>query len=260
MHKTPRKNKRVSRFFIEQPLSPKQEITLPPTLVNYIVNVLRLQKDDSIVLFNGLQNEHSQQRAGEFSATLTEVSKRSVIATIDQFIEKDLESPLSIHLFQGMSRSERMDFTIQKAVELGIDQITPVFTQRSNIGKLNSKQLEKKQYHWQSVANSACEQSGRTQQVKINNACKVEQLSQYSAELSLLLSPESQSSLSDIKSIKPAQVNIFIGPEGGLTEQEINWATENGYQTIRLGNRILRTETAGLTTISILQYLWGDLG
>jgi 16S rRNA (uracil1498-N3)-methyltransferase len=255
MQKQTRKNKRISRFFIEQTLIPGQTIDLTAPLVNYIVNVLRLNRDDRIILFNG----RCETSRGEYSATLTDVSKRSVTAAIEAFIEKDIESPLKIHLFQGLSRGERMDFTIQKAVELGIETISPVFTQRSNVGKLNDKQLEKKQLHWQSIANSACEQSGRTQQVIITPALQVQELNCHHADLNLLLHPEANKSLHDMNDLKPGRVNLFIGPEGGLTDDEIDWASQNDYQKIKLGKRILRTETAGLAIISVLQYLWGDL-
>jgi len=243
---------RKSRFFINSNLSINHSIELPSELINYIVNVLRLKAGTDIILFNG--------NGGEYTATLTEVKKRCVIVQINQFIKKDIESPLKIHLFQGISRSERMDYSIQKAVELGVHTITPVFTQRSNAKPSDSKRLDKKQQHWQKVALSACEQSGRTSIITVNQAIQVGQLNNYSADLQLLLSPDADYCLSDLKESKPQSINIFIGPEGGLNDLEIASAISQQYQKIQLGPRILRTETAGMTTISILQYLWGDLG
>ena len=242
---------RRSRFFIDTPLSPNQTINLPPVLINYIVNVLRLKSGNEIILFN--------DQGGEFTATLNEVKKRSVKIIVNHFIDKDIESPLKIHLLQGISRSERMDFSIQKAVELGVHQITPVFTQRSNARLSKTKHLAKKQQHWQGVALSACEQSGRTSIVAVNNAIQVEKIADYCADLQLLLAPDADSGLSELKHLKPETVNVFIGPEGGLNDAEIQLALENNYQKVSLGPRILRTETAGLSTLSILQYLWGDL-
>ena len=263
MHKNTRKNKRISRFFIDEPLTPCETISLPKHLVNYIVNVLRLNTGDAIVLFNGIpyasNKDARSYNLGEFSATLAEVSKRNVSASIHDFVAKDIESPLKVHLFQGISRSERMDLTIQKAVELGVDSITPVFTQRSNSGKWSSKQLEKKTQHCQTIAHSACEQSGRTKLVNINPALQVQQINEHSTELNLLLAPEADVSLTDLKHLQPENINIFIGPEGGLTHDEIDWACAHHYQKIKLGPRILRTETAGLSTLSVLQFLWGDL-
>ena len=248
---------RLSRFFINGSLSPGQSLNLPPHLVNYIVNVLRLKTGADIVLFNG---QATDKPVGEFTATLTEVSKRSCIAFIKNFIPKNIESRIKTQLFQGVSRSERMDYTIQKSVELGVSSITPVFSQCSNLRKLNDKQLKKKMLHWQGVATSACEQSGRTVLVNVNTPIQVKQIGQFNADIKLLLSPTAQSSITDIKSIQASSINIFIGPEGGLSREEINSAVAQDYQEIRLGKRILRTETAGLAMLSILQFLWGDLG
>lgn len=263
MQKNTWKKKRVSRFFITEPLTPCETISLPKHLVNYIVNVLRLKAGDAIVLFNGIPyGSHSDAKTnslGEFSATLTEVGKRKVSAAIHDFIAKDIESPVKIHLFQGISRSERMDLTIQKAVELGADTITPVLTQRSNSGKWHSEQLDKKTQHWQTIAHNACEQSGRTKLVNINPAVQVEQMNDYAADLKLLLAPDGDTSLKDLKQLKPGRINIFIGPEGGLTDEEIELASNHQYQKIKLGPRVLRTETAGLAILSVLQFLWGDL-
>ncbi len=253
---------RLSRFFIDCELQPGQSLQLPPPLVNYIANVLRLKQGDSIHLFNGCPYNGIY---GEFSAQLLEAGKRKVLVQLGQFLARDIESPLNTHLFQGISRSERMDYTIQKAVELGCTQITPVFTERSNSRKLKAKQLEKKQQHWQSVADSACEQSGRTRRVLIQPAIKPYEIEKFSADLQLLLVPDADQSLAelhrqgeqnvgDIKS-----VNIFIGPEGGLSPGEIEYACSQGYLGVRLGPRILRTETAGLTALSVVQLLWGDL-
>jgi len=172
----------------------------------------------------------------------------------------DIESPLKVHLFQGISRSERMDFTIQKAVELGVSEITPVFTHRSILKKIDQKRLLKKQQHWQNIALSACEQSCRTALVKVNPPIQVKQIADYSAEIQLLLSPHAEHSLSQLNHLKPQTINILIGPEGGLNESEVDLAMDNNYQAITLGPRILRTETAGISTLSVLQYMWGDLG
>ena len=253
---------RVSRFFIDMPLSQGEHIDLQPNLINYIVNVLRLKTGDEIILFNGqliTDTSTQKQQIGEFTAVLREVTKRKATVFIEAFIARNTESPLKIHLFQGISRSERMDFTIQKAVELGVTQITPLLTQRSNSGKLNDKRLEKKMQHWQGIAISACEQSGRTTLVRVNKPVQVEQIESLNAEINLLLSPDSNSSLSELRKEAPASINIVIGPEGGLNDDEIDWASHHGYQKLSLGERILRTETAGLAVLSILQFLWGDL-
>ncbi len=253
---------RLSRFFIDCELQPGQLLTLPPPLVNYIANVLRLRQGDSVHLFNGQPYNGS---FGEFFAQIQEVEKRKVSVQLGQFIARDIESPLNTHLFQGISRSERMDFAIQKSVELGCIQITPVFTERSNSRKLKAKQLEKKQQHWQSVADSACEQSGRTRRVLIHPSVKPHEIANFTADLQLLLVPDATQSLADLhnqlkqKGQDIKSVNIFIGPEGGLSPEEVDYACSRGYQGVRLGPRILRTETAALTALSAVQLLWGDL-
>lgn len=253
---------RVSRFFIDAPLYQGQQLTLPPHLINYIVNVLRLKTGDKITLFNGqpVNKATDQAQTGEFTASLTEATKRHASVHVESFMAKNTEPHLQIHLFQGISRSERMDFTIQKAVELGISSITPVFTQRSNSGKLNTKRLDKKIKHWQGVAISACEQSGRTGIVKIHTPIQVNQIEQFNADINLLLSPDARANISQLPNLAPDNINIFIGPEGGLNNEEVEYACRKGYQELRLGARILRTETASLAILSIMQYLWGDLG
>lgn len=246
---------RISRFYIDTPLACGQDLTPPAQLLNYILNVLRLKNGNKLVLFNALE-----EPSGEYKATLTEVSKRSCTIHIDSFSPKDIESPLKVHLFQGISRSEKMDLTIQKAVELGINEITPVFTGRSNAGKFNAKRLEKKMQHWQGVATSAVEQCGRTRLVKIHLPLQVAQMAQENVDIKLLLSPEAETSVTQLAEMSPSSVSIFIGPEGGLSEIEINQARALGYQQVSLGPRVLRTETAGLAVLSVLQFLWGDLG
>ncbi len=247
---------RLSRFFINETLSLGMSLELPPHLVNYVVNVLRLKVGADLVLFNG---QDYKQKIGEFSAIITAMSKRYCTISITAFTEKNIESSITTHLFQGISRSERMDYTIQKAVELGITHITPVFTERSNLKKLNDKQLHKKIQHWQGVATSACEQSGRSQLIIVNTPIYFKQISELSTELNLLLSPTAHASVADLKSMSANQINILIGPEGGLSETEILYAKKLGYLDISLGKRILRTETAGLVILTILQFLWGDL-
>ena len=246
---------RLSRFFIDETLSIGKSLELPAHLVNYIVNVLRLKVGADLVLFNG---QYYEQYLGEFNATITAISKRHCTIAITAFTAKNIESPIKTHLFQGISRSERMDYTIQKAVELGITHITPVFTQRSNLKKLNDKQLQKKMLHWQGVATSACEQSGRSQLMVVNEPVSLKQINKFSTELNLLLSPTAKTSVADLKSMSASHINIFIGPEGGLSEAEILYAKEQGYLDVSLGKRILRTETAGLVMLTILQFLWGD--
>ncbi len=208
------------------------------------------------MLFNG---QPFQGQSGEFSAHITSLNKREVIIEIDTFLHKNSEPPIPITLLQGISRGDRMDYTIQKSVELGVSSIIPVLTERSNI-KLDAKQLEKKHHHWQRIANSAAEQSGRTIPVNIKHPVFFSQINSYNAELNLLLAPRALQTFNNFKDTQLETLNLLVGPEGGLSDQEINDAQSlSNYQKIALGPRTLRTETAGVTALSIAQYLWGDL-
>lgn len=242
----------LSRIFIDQELSLKQHVTLDHQASNYVIQVLRLGLNDLLLVFDG----HSY---GEFRATIVAVNKRSAIIAIEEFIACNKESPLSINLLQGVSRGEKMDFTIQKTVELGVNTITPVFTQYCNV-RLAGERLISKFEHWQAVAVSAAQQSGRCLVPKIlpaqdfidcfdglqkNNLC-------------LVLDPKADIKIAQIPE-QPDGVTILVGPEGGLSDQEIALAKQNNFIPISLGPRILRTETAALTAISILQSKWGDL-
>ncbi|MDP2247377.1 MAG: 16S rRNA (uracil(1498)-N(3))-methyltransferase, partial [Nitrosomonadales bacterium] len=173
-------------------------------------------------------------------------------------IANTCESPLDITLIQAISSGDRMDFTIQKAVELGVTAIQPISSQRSVV-KLTGDRAEKRREHWQNVVISACEQSGRAIVPIVAAATSLPQwLSEsHSAELRIILSPNATQSLHDLK--KPTgKIQILIGAEGGLTENEINLATTHHFMPVRLGNRILRTETAALTAIAAMQTHWGD--
>lgn len=242
----------LSRIFIDQKLSLKQHVTLDFQTSNYVVQVLRLELNDSLLVFDG-------RSPGEFRASLTTINKRNAVITIEEFITCNKESPLIINLFQGVSRGEKMDFTIQKTVELGVSTIAPVFTQYCNV-KLAGDRLVSKIQHWQAVAVSAAQQSGRCLVPKILPAQDF--ISCFNVlpknNLCLVLDPKADIKITQI-SQKPDYITILVGPEGGLSEQEIALAKQNNFIPISLGPRILRTETAALTAISILQAKWGDL-
>lgn len=247
---------RLSRFFIDQSITPGDEVSLPANLVNYISRVLRLAVGDNVILFKG---DTYQDQAGEFLCRITHVDKRHVSVLVEYFMPRTVESPLRINLLQGISRGERMDYTIQKAVELGVSMIYPVFTERANV-KLNAERMEKKLGHWQAIANSACEQCGRTVQVGVAKPLTLAQVSSIEADLNLVLSPIAAVAARELKpAARPQSVNLLIGPEGGLSEDETEHVIRRlCYQALKLGPRILRTETAGVAALSLMQYLWGD--
>jgi len=242
---------RIPRIYTPSPLNSSETIELDENAFNHAVRVLRLKQGDNLILFNG--------KGGEFEAELTEVQKKRASAHIHQFSDKETESPLTIILGQCISRGEKMDYTIQKAVELGVSEIVPLLSQRCGV-KLNQERMEKRLRHWHSVIISACEQCGRNRIPTLHPVISLnEWQQQLNATLKLVLAPTATDSLATLN--KPKQdVALLIGPEGGLSDAEIKQAIAAGFSGIRLGPRILRTETAGLTALSVIQQLWGDLG
>ena len=239
------------RFFTDSPLALNADIQLSESAAAHATRALRLNVGDKAIIFNG--------DGFDYACTLTSVKKNTVTATITGAKAISNESPLDITLLQGISSGDRMDFTIQKAVELGVKRIQPINSQRSVV-KLTQDRAEKRIEHWQNVAISACEQSGRAFVPKVLPPLSLENwLSQnpYNNTLRILLNPVGAKRLNKIP--KPAStIELLIGAEGGLSQGEIDLASSQNFQSIVLGPRILRTETAALTAISVMQSLWGD--
>ncbi len=242
---------RVPRIYHSGDLVPDQTVLLEDDAANHVGRVLRLAVDAQIILFNG--------QGGQYPAVLVESGKKKVVAKITEFDDKNIESPLSIHLGQGISRGDKMEMTIQKAVELGVNQITPLFTERCGV-KLSGERLAKKVNQWQKIVISACEQCGRNTIPTIHPPIPLEQwLAQPSDELKLNLHPRASYSINSLP--QPTNgIRLVIGPEGGLSDIEIEQASHSGFDEVLIGPRVLRTETAGLTVISALQTRFGDLG
>lgn len=240
----------LPRVFIASELKLKKEIILDIDLSNYLLNSIRLKISDHFLIFNGTSPE------GEFSAIITAINKQRVVAVVQNFIQCNRESPLQIHLGQGISRGEKMDFTVQKAVELGVNIITPLFTEYCNV-KLKNERLENRLHHWQAIAISAAQQSGRCYIPKILPAQFLESWVVKANNLRLVFDPTATNKLANIKE-HPGSVTLLIGPEGGLSNEEIVFAKQNNFLPVILGPRILRTETSGLAAISALQTQWGD--
>jgi 16S rRNA (uracil1498-N3)-methyltransferase len=239
------------RFFTDSPLALNADIQLSENAAAHATRALRLNVGDNAIIFNG--------DGFDYECTLTSVKKNTVTATITDAKKINSESPLNITLLQGISSGDRMDFTIQKAVELGVKKIQPINSQRSVV-KLTSDRAEKRIEHWQNVAISACEQSGRAFVPKVLPPLSLEswlRQNPYSNTTRILLNPIGAKRLTEIE--KPAAtIELLIGAEGGLSQAEINLASAQYFQSIILGPRILRTETAALTAISVMQSLWGD--
>ncbi|EJK98185.1 16S rRNA (uracil(1498)-N(3))-methyltransferase [Pseudomonas chlororaphis] len=237
---------RLSRFFIDAPLS-LGEHELPEAQAHYIGRVLRMAEGDALQLFDGSGNE--------FRGTLLEVGKKRVVVRLDENFAGQVESPLQIHLGQGLSRGERMDWAIQKATELGVNEITPIFSERCEV-RLKDERADKRLAHWRQVAVSACEQCGRSRVPVIHPPVLLaDWIKQTQADLKLVLHPVAEPLVSHAK---PATLAFLIGPEGGLSDTEVDQAQDAGFLPARLGPRVLRTETAPVVALAVAQQLWGD--
>lgn len=239
----------MPRFYVDFALSPDSVVELPDNVVRHL-NVLRVKNTEEIVLFNG---------NGKAYPALPEVlEKRRASVRILREEATDNESPLNITLVQAVSAAERMDFTLQKSVELGVAEIRPVISERCVV-RLSGERAEKRVARWQEIVVSACEQSGRNIVPKVlpltTYAQALQQLPQETSKL--LMSLNRAQKLSDVRP-QSGKVVFMVGPEGGWTEKEEQQASDAGFQSVTLGKRVLRTETASLAAIAAMQTLWGD--
>lgn len=239
----------MPRFYVDFALSPDSVVELPDNVVRHL-NVLRVKNTEEIVLFNG---------NGKAYPALPEVlEKRRASLRILREEATDNESPLNITLVQAVSAAERMDFTLQKSVELGVAEIRPIISERCVV-RLSGERAEKRVARWQEIVVSACEQSGRNIVPKVlpltTYAQALQQLPQETAKL--LMSLNRAQKLSDVRP-QSGKVVFMVGPEGGWTEKEEQQAFDAGFQSVTLGKRVLRTETASLAAIAAMQTLWGD--
>lgn len=237
---------RLSRFFIDAPLT-LGEHELPEAQAHYIGRVLRMAEGDALQVFDG--------SGTEYRGTLLEVGKKRVRVQLTESFPGQAESALRIHLGQGLSRGERMDWAIQKATELGVSEITPIVSERCEV-RLKDERAEKRQAHWQQVAVSACEQCGRSVVPVIHSPVPLaDWLKRIEADLKLVLHPVAEPLT---RHEKPGTLAFLIGPEGGLNDNEVDQAKDAGFHAARLGPRVLRTETAPVVALSVAQQLWGD--
>jgi 16S rRNA (uracil1498-N3)-methyltransferase len=245
---------RTTRIHIDQPLDLAAEVALPPQAAEHVARVLRMNPGDAVTVFNG--DGH------DYAATLIAVGKRDVMLRIDNREPVANESPLMLTLAQGVARGEKMDLIVQKATELGVSRIVPVFTERSEV-KLDSSRAEKRLIHWRAVAASACEQSCR---VRVPEVTPAQTLQAWMDSLDddddgaqrLALLPEGTLRPRELKFGKTGGL-LVVGPEGGFGDRDVATLKEAGFHGLRLGPRILRTETAGLTALAALQALHGDI-
>jgi len=241
---------RITRFYCPELEQDAELFTLPDAAHRHAVQVLRLKQGDALRLFDG--------NGGEVEAVLEQVSKRTSSVRLGSKISVKNESPLNITLLQGISRGERMDYALQKAVELGVNKVIPVVTERCNV-QLSGGRSDKRLAHWQGVMVSACEQSGRSILPELTPIMSLEDaLSDNKVLCQLVLDPLAETGFTELD--KHDDIALLIGPEGGLSEQEIVQANAAHYQSVRFGPRILRTETATVAALAVVQTMWGDLG
>jgi 16S rRNA (uracil1498-N3)-methyltransferase len=241
----------LTRLHVDGELHSGRQLTVAGTAGNHIARVLRLRAGDALTLFNG--------QGGEYGGTIEEIRRDSVLVSVLEHRAVDRESPLQLVLVQGISRGERMDWVVQKATELGVWRIVPVFTERSVV-QLDDRQAARKVQHWRSIAIAACQQSGRNRVPQIAQPVALYDLLEqpHLGGVALLLSPGATMRLTDIPAAAPG-ATVLIGPEGGLAEVEQEAAIRSGCTPVRLGPRVLRTETAAVCALTLLQQKFGDL-
>lgn len=239
---------RVSRIHIDQPLIPGREARLDERARHYIGQVLRLRPGQAVTLFNG--------DGTDYGAKLLQCDRRDCRVIVGHPTATEPCAPLQLHLAIGISRGERMDFAIQKSVELGVHAITPLHTKRSQV-QLAGARLEKRLDHWRGVIISACEQSGRNRIPRLHPPASIRAWLE-AHDQGLLLHHAAEHSLPELPP-PGSELNLLVGPEGGLTPEERGQAMDTGLTAVRLGPRIMRTETAPLAALAAIQTLWGDL-
>jgi 16S rRNA (uracil1498-N3)-methyltransferase len=241
---------RLTRVYVEDPLSAGKSCGIAGSAANHIMRVLRLRDGDALTLFDG--------RGGEYGARITGFRKDSVQVQVQEHRDAERESLLHLTLAQGISRGERMDWVMQKATELGVARIVPVITERTMV-KLDERQSARKIEHWRAIVIAACEQSGRNRVPEVAAPRAFHELLRQGDVdgQKLLLSPTGDLNARDLA--LTGRALLLVGPEGGLSPEERDLAIGDGFRQVRMGPRVLRTETAAIAALTILQHDFGDL-
>jgi 16S rRNA (uracil1498-N3)-methyltransferase len=245
---------RLTRVYVDGALAPGARVALEGSAASHVSRVLRLRPGDALTLFNG--------QGGEYPGSIEQSQAGSVTVAIGDQRTVERESPLSLTLAQGVSRGERMDLVVQKATELGVSALVPVLTERSVV-RLDPQQAARKVAHWRAIAIAACEQSGRNRVPAVATPLALREFtglarSAAGGGVRVLLSPGAALRLDDVPP-PVTDVTVLIGPEGGLTDSEEDLARTAGFTPVRLGPRVLRTETAAIAALTLLQRKFGDL-
>ncbi len=241
---------RTPRLYVPKAVAIGEIITVTGQTAHHVMQVLRLRPGAAIRLFNG--------QGPEWDAVLLESKRSEIYLEVGAPVEAVDASSLSITLAQGIARNDRMDFILQKAVELGVRHIQPLWMQRCQ-ARVSGERLEKRMAHWQGIIISACEQCGRSTLAELYKPVDYANWigKQNPSTLGLMLQPDSTQTLNDLHPPE-GDIIVLVGPEGGLTPEEQRSATMSGYTGIRLGQRVLRTETAALAALASMHTLWGD--
>ena len=241
---------RLTRVYVEETLAAGKSFTLEGSAANHVMRVLRLREGDTLTLFDG--------RGGEYTARISGFRRDSVQVEVQEHRAVERESKLNLTLAQGISRGERMDWVMQKATELGVTRIVPVITERTVV-KLDERQRERKVEHWRAIVIAACEQSGRNRVPEVAAPCAFHEVLRTgdAAGKKLLLSPAGNLNARDLA--LSGSATLLVGPEGGLSPEEHELAMGAGFEQVRMGPRVLRTETAAIAALTILQHDYGDL-
>lgn len=239
---------RVSRLFVDLPLESGREVALDAEAAHYLRSVLRLKAGQQVVLFNG--------RGGEFGCRLLEVSRQTVRAVAETHMAREVESPLVVRLGLGISRGDRMDWSLQKAVELGVCRLTPLTTEHCVI-RLDAGRQQQRHQHWQGIIHHAAEQCGRTRLPLLEEVTALPAWVSDQQGLKVFLDPYAEHSLGELPAPTDC-LTLLSGPEGGFSDREREIARGQGFIPVRMGARILRTETAVLAALTAAQTLWGD--
>ena len=239
---------RVSRLYVPLPLALNGQVELDDDSGHYVRTVLRLKKDDAIILFNS--------KGGEYVCVLSEISRKTVLVAVKSWSGRSVESPLQVTLGLGISRGDRMDLSVQKAVELGANCITPLLTERCVV-QFKGEKKPQRLLHWQKIVQHAAEQSSRTVLPELTEIAALQNWVGNQHGLKVFLDPYAECSLVQLQP-DDMKVTLLTGPEGGFTDQERNLAKVAGFIPVRLGSRILRTETAAIAALAAVQMLWGD--
>ena len=240
---------RTPRVYVDVALAAGAELSLPPEVAAHVARVLRLGRGDSLILFNG--------DGSDYAGRLLLASRHETRVLVEGAGEPERKPPLRLHLAIGISRGERMDFVIQKAVELGIATVQPLVTERSVV-RLDAERAGRRVAHWRGVLVAACEQSGRRRLPALHAPLPLVEWLPRAEGSGLLLDPEADRSLADLPA-PGSNLTLLVGPEGGLSPEERARALGAGFAGVRLGPRILRTETAPLAALAAIQVMWGDL-